>query len=122
MSTKFTDELETDGSITFLDTLVFCKYYSRVKVHICHKKTHRDQYLNFESHHGLSHNPGIGVIRTLCDRCENIVTKATDAEKKAAHVNLALAKCGYPKWSFKVRQQLDQRTAKPKRLKKATKD
>ena len=44
-------------------------------------------------------------------------------EKGTAYVNQTLSKCGYPGWLFKkVRQQLDHRAAKPKRLKKDTKE
>ena len=65
-----------------------------MKVEVYRKKTHTDQYLNFESHHPLQHK--LGVVRTLYDRCDNIVTQPTDAVKETGHVNKALGACGYP--------------------------
>ena len=67
-----------------------------VKVQVYQKATHRDQYLHFSSHHPLKHK--LGVICTLYDRCDNIVTEKADA-----------ARDGYLNWSFKrVREQMDQ--------------
>ena len=53
-----------------------------------------------------------GVIRTLFDRKNNIVTEEDDKieEKK---VQEALATCGFPKWTFeKVKNQMKQKTSK----------
>ena len=68
------------------------------------KKTHTDQYLAFKSHHPLHHK--LGVVRTLLDRSDSIITKPEDREKEEEHVCQALKRCGYPDWSFKrVREQ-----------------
>jgi hypothetical protein len=42
------------------------------------------------------------VIRTLLDRCENIVTEEEDRKNEVEHVKEALSVCGYPEWSFKL--------------------
>ena len=107
---------EVEGRIPFLDALVSCKTDGSMKVQVYRKKTHTDQYLNFGSHHPLQHK--LGVIRTLYDRCDNIVTDPKDAKLEVQHVNQALGKCGYPSWTFKkVRQQLDKRNSTPKKPK-----
>ena len=38
----------------------------------------------------------MGVIRTLYDLCDNIVTEEADVAKEITHVNHALSACGYP--------------------------
>ena len=63
-------------SIPFLDTLII------------------DQYLHFSSHHPLNYK--LGVISTLYDQCDNIVTEETDTANEIDHVNHALGACGYP--------------------------
>ena len=77
------------------------------------KATHTDQYLIFSSHYALNHK--LGVIQTLYDQCDNIVTEEVDAAKEITHVDHALCACGCPSWSFKiVREQLDQQELQKK--------
>ena len=98
-SIRFTDEPELEGRIPFLGALVTRKTDGSMKVQVYCKKTHSDQYLNFGSHHALQHK--LGIIRTLYDRCDNIVTDPMDAKAELEHVNQALGKCEYPSWTFK---------------------
>ena len=79
-SIKFTDELETGVTIPFLDALISRTEDGKMKVQVYQKAAHTDQYLNFSSHHSLNHK--LGVIRTLYDRCDNIVTEEADALKE----------------------------------------
>jgi hypothetical protein len=103
-SIKFTHEEEKDGTIPLLDTWIVRKADSTVKLLVYRKKTHTDQYLHFSSHHPLQHK--LGMIRTLLDRCNDIVTDEED-RKKEQHIAEALTKCGYPRWSFeKVKDQI----------------
>ncbi|WAR09544.1 hypothetical protein MAR_034620 [Mya arenaria] len=46
-------------------------------------------------HHKLS------VVRTLLDRCYNLVTETEDRDKEEEHVKQALGQCGYPDWTIK---------------------
>ena len=79
---KFTHEPESDGAIPFLDTLIVKKPDGTVKLLVYRKKTHTDQYLNFDSHHPTYHK--LGVIRTLLNRMDSIITEEDDklAEEK----------------------------------------
>ena len=79
-----------------------------VKVQVYRKATHIDHYLSFRSHHSLNHK--LGVIHTLYDWCDNIVTEEVDAAEEIIHVDKALERCGYPKWSFRrVRESIDKK-------------
>ena len=120
-SIKFTHEEENDGSIPFLDTLIVRKADNTVKLLVYRKKTHTDRYLHFSSHHPLQHK--LGVIRTLLDRCNDIVTETDDRQKEEQHIVEALSKCGYPKWSFdKVKVQIERRKEGGKDKEKKKKD
>ena len=72
------------------------------------KKTHTDQYLNFTSQHPLHQK--LGVIRTLLDRKEAIVTEEADKEEEDKIKN-ALSQCGYLKWAVeKVKNQAKEKS------------
>jgi hypothetical protein len=43
----------------------------------------------------------LGVIRTLLDRNDSIVTEDSDRVKEEQHIRTALANCGYPDWAVK---------------------
>ncbi|XP_071944448.1 uncharacterized protein [Antedon mediterranea] len=102
---KFTFEEENQGKIPFLDTLIVRKEDGSLKLLVYRKKTHTDQYLNFQSQHQLHQK--LGVIRTLMDRMENIVTEEADKKEEEVKFRNALRKCGYPKWSLdRVKQQI----------------
>ena len=114
-SIKFTYEEETEGKLPFLDTLIVKKEDGTVKLLVYRKPTHTDQYLNYKSHHPLHQK--LGVIRTLYDRKDNIVTEEDDKQQEEQKVQAALQLCGYPQWTFKkVKDQM----SKPK-TKKVTK-
>ena len=116
-SIKFTHEEETQGKIPFLDTLIVRKEDGTVKLLVYRKKTHTDQYLNFHSQHPLHHK--LGVVRTLMDRMENVVTEEGDKREEELRIRNALADCGYPKWALdRVKQQMRDKPQQPKTTKK----
>ncbi|XP_072014982.1 uncharacterized protein [Amphiura filiformis] len=115
-SIKFTFEKKEDGKIPFLDTLIVRREDGSVKLLVYRKATHTDQYLNFKSQHPLHQK--LGVMRTLLDRKNKLVTEDQDKVEEEKHIKDALQKCGYPAWSVeKVKNQM----AKPKPVKKRTK-
>ena len=69
-----------------------------VKLLVYRKSTHTDQYLNFHSHHPIHHK--LGLVRPLMDRCESLVTEDQDKVNEKKHIQQALTKCGYPKWTI----------------------
>ena len=84
------------------------------------KKTHTDQYLNFSSHHPLHQK--LGVIRTLLNRKDTIVTEEADRISEELHIINALKKYGYPDWSVKrVKQKMISQDIKKKDKAKETK-
>ncbi|XP_072051932.1 uncharacterized protein [Amphiura filiformis] len=96
-SIKFTFEEEKDGRIPFLDTLIVRRDDGSVKLLV---------YLNFASHHPLHQK--LGVVRTLMDRKNKIITEDTDKEEEEANIKKALNTCGYPPWSIdRVKKQME---------------
>ena len=119
-STKFTHEEETEGKIPFLDTLICRKEDGSVKLQVHRKKTHTDQYLNFTSQHPLHQK--LGVIRTLLDRKEAILTEEAHNKEEEDKIKNALSQCGYPKWAVeKVKNQMTEKIKNKGRKKRITK-
>ena len=108
-SIRFTHEEEINGSIPFLDTSITRKADGSVKLQVYRKKTHIDQYLNFASQHPLHQK--LGVVRTLRDRKESIVTEEIDKQQEEDRIKHALSQCGYPSWTIsKVKQQMNDKS------------
>ena len=87
------------------------------KFKIYRKSTHTDQYLNFNSHHPL--NQKLGVIRTLFDRANALITDPKDLEEEINNIKQALRLCNYPEWSFtKVEHQVKTTRENPNKNRK----
>ncbi|KAK2180180.1 hypothetical protein NP493_454g04017 [Ridgeia piscesae] len=56
-----------------------------------------DQYLNFKSHHSLTHKRL--VVSTLINRTQQYVSTTEDRKSELAHVHNALRANGYPEWA-----------------------
>ena len=69
---KFTHEVESEGSIPFLDVLVTRDSEGHLTTSVYRKPTHTDQYLSYASHHP-SHQK-LGVVRTLASRADDITS------------------------------------------------
>lgn len=54
-SIQFTCEIEQDNQLPFLDILL-TKHNETISTSVYRKKSHTDQYLQFSSHHPLSHS------------------------------------------------------------------
>ena len=73
------------------------------------KKTHTDQYLNFDSH--LPLHQKIGVVRSLLDRKEAIVSTQEEKEKEDQYITTALRQNNYPMWAInKAKQSQNEKT------------
>ena len=72
--------------------------HSSSSLYSCQKKTHYDQYLKFSSHHPLHQK--LGVIRTLLERNDSVVTEEEDRKFEEDKIRKALSVCGYPEWTI----------------------
>ena len=62
---QFTCKVEQDKKLPMLDVITERQTDGSLKTSVYRKKTHTDQYLNFESHQPLHQR--LGVVRTLLD-------------------------------------------------------
>ena len=67
---KFTMQVEKNGSIPFLDVLVYKKLNGSLGHKVFIKKTHTDSYLEADSHHHPAQK--LGIINTLAIRDSRI--------------------------------------------------
>ena len=56
----------------------------------------------------------MSIVRTLLDRCNNIITEEEDRQKEELHIRAALSACGYPEWSMKLAKEQLHSTANKK--------
>ena len=92
---QFTIEMESEGTLPFLDTRITHHTDGSLSTTVFRKGTHTDKYLDFQSHHPLAHK--VAVARTLFDRAEKICSDFPDTEKEKDHVAKALQNNGYPR-------------------------
>ena len=85
---KFTIKPEKDSKLPFMDLCTHILNDGSMKITIYMKPTHTDQYLNFKSHHPLTHKRS--VVHTLTYREQQYVTTAEDRKSQLAHVHNAL--------------------------------
>ena len=92
---QFTIEMESEGTLPFLDTRITHHTDGSLSTTVFRKSTHTDKYLDFQSHHPLAHK--VAVARTLFNRAEKICSDFPDTEKEKDHVAKALQNNGYPR-------------------------
>ncbi len=86
-------------SFPVLDVLISHDDSGNLSFQVYRKLTHTDQYLSFSSHHPLQHT--LGVICTLSDRAETIVSKEEDKVREfIVRVRRSLSICEYKDWAF----------------------
>ena len=57
----------------------------------------------------------MGVIRSLINRCEEIVTDEEDKEEERDNIMKALEACGYPRWTVtNVKKEMEKNEQKKK--------
>ena len=98
VETQTTNEKGNDH-LPVLDVDIEKQENGSSKFKIYRKSTHTDQYLNFTSHHPL--NQKLGVVRTLFDRANALISTEEDRREEIENVKKALRVCKYPNWAFK---------------------
>ena len=93
-SIRFTVEVEKDGRLPFLDTLLQRRDDGSLDVTVYRKPTHTDRYLDFHSHHP----PQVkrGLVKCLFDRARTITTGQNNLRKEEHHLTRVLRQNGYP--------------------------
>ena len=92
---QFTVEEEKDGCLPFLDILLTLDVDGSIQTSVYRKKMHTDRYLDFSSHHPLSHKKSVAA--TLLRRARDLSSNAINRSKEETRVVSALRSNGYPK-------------------------
>ena len=111
---KFTKELKSEGTLSFLDVAVIRKTDGTLSTDIYRKPTYTGRYLSFTSHHPLNQN--LSIARTLYSRANNIISDENKKIQEFHHVSDILKSNGFPShkrsFSFKTNsvasQQINQ--------------
>ena len=94
-SINFTVEIEKNSKIPFLDILLTHEADGSVSTTVYRKATHTDKYLDYESHHPLSHK--LSVVSTLLHRIDTHCSTDSARSVENSRVLQALKVNGYPK-------------------------
>ena len=93
-SIQFTCETESNGCLPFLDVLISHQSDGSIQTSVYRKGTHTDRYLDYDSHHPLSHKKS--VASTLMNRAHTHSSRTSSRNKEVRHVGNALRMNGYP--------------------------
>lgn len=88
-------EIEKNSKIPFLDILLTHEADGSVSTTVYRKATHTDKYLDYESHHPLSHK--LSVVSTLLHRIDTHCSTDSARSVENSRVLQALKVNGYPK-------------------------
>lgn len=91
---QFPVEEESNSCLPFLDVLLRHEADGSVSTSVYRKATHTDRYLDFESHHSLSHKKS--VISTLYSRVETHSSSQPLKTTETEHISHTLKINGYP--------------------------
>jgi len=104
-SIKFTMDIETDGMLPFLDTIVKRRQIDKLITSIYRKPTHSDRYLNFDSNHPIEHKQF--VVRTLMDRAHSLSSTTKDRLAEIKYIKESLQLNSYPQHSALTKHVMD---------------
>ena len=91
---KFTMELETNGSLPFLDTLLDHNHNS-LSISVYRKPTHSNRFVHFSSCQPTAQK--LGIVRTLSRRAVQLSSNSAICQVENDLLFDAFEKCAYPK-------------------------
>ena len=94
LASNLQSEIESKGSIAFLDTKATRQEDGSITVSVHRKATNTDRYLDFKSHHQPQHKHS--VVRTFMNRAKNIPSTGEEVTRETKQVAKALAAKNYP--------------------------
>ena len=115
-SIQFTYEDEVDRSLPYLDVNITRHENGKLSTKVYRKATHTDQYLQFTSAHPLHQK--LGVIRSLLDRKDSVITSEVEKTKEDKHLETVLQANGYQKWTINMAKRQKSESEKRKDGKK----
>ena len=92
---KFTAEEECDGTLPFLDCLIFRNDENRLGTKVYRKPTHTGQYINFQSNQPF--HVKLSTIKTLTRRAKLICTDKSDFQEEINYVQKTMEMNEFPK-------------------------
>ena len=92
---QFTLERESDGKPPFLDLLLERRPDGSISMSVFWKSTHTDRYLDFDSHHPLTHKTA--VICMLQYRARMLSSSVRARQDEESHLMDVLVRNGYPR-------------------------
>ena len=98
--------IKVERALAFLDTWMVVESDGSISTKVFRKDTHTDQYLIFSSNHPLEHERG--VVRTLMNSADRLVSEETEFGKEKDHIRKALRMNGYLDWMLADSQMFDQ--------------
>ena len=93
-SIKFTAEVEKDGRLPFLDTLLQRRDDGSLDVSVYREPMHTNRYLDLHSHHPPQFKRGL--VKCLFDRARTITTGHNKLLKEEHHLTSVLRQNRYP--------------------------
>ena len=93
-----TEDAKPDGSPPFQDTIVLIQPDNSLLNSVYWKPTHKDLYLQSDSHHHLSAK--YSIINTLRHRAKTVCSNHHLLKEEEDHLNRALSNCRYPAWAL----------------------
>ena len=88
-------EIEKDGLLPFLDVLLHHQPDGSLHTFVYRKPTHTDRYLDFSSHHPLTHKRS--VVTTLFSRANSLSSTMLQCTEEESHLTGKLKMNGYPR-------------------------
>ena len=117
---QFTSEdSKLDGSMPFLDMMITPKDDGRLSTTVYRRPTHKDSYLQWNSHHTISSK--YSVVGTLHHRAKTICSSPQLLQQEEDHLCRLLTRCNYPAWAInriKIKMRTPAKRRTPRTMQK----